>query len=132
MNSKWNIKFLHNSTLDIYNIFLIIEAPQKLLIYYHIGVLHILKFSHWDEFSVEAIRKSGKDFGMISIAVSILTKSCVSLEAFCSQSMYLPNPFHHKPVMLELWGMWSIPSLPLLPGPLWPGMVAPDRALSMG
>ena len=35
------------------------------------------------------------------------------------------------PVMLELWRMWSIPSLPLLPGPLWPGVVAPDRALSM-
>ncbi len=29
------------------------------------------------------------------------------------------------PVMLELWGMRSTPSL------LWPGMVAPDRALSM-
>ena len=25
------------------------------------------------------------------------------------------------PAMLELWGMWSSPSLPLLPGPLWPG-----------
>ena len=36
------------------------------------------------------------------------------------------------PVMLELWRMRSTPSLPLLPGPLWPGMVAPDRALSMG
>ena len=36
------------------------------------------------------------------------------------------------PVMLELWGMWSTPSMPLLPGPLWPGMVAHDRALSMG
>ncbi len=36
------------------------------------------------------------------------------------------------PVMLELWGRLSTPSLPLLPGPLWPGMVAPDRALSMG
>ena len=36
------------------------------------------------------------------------------------------------PVMLELWGMRSTPSLPLLLGPLWPGMVAPDRALSMG
>ena len=30
-------------------------------------------------------------------------------------------------VMLELWGMWSTPSLPLLPGPLWPGMVASDK-----
>ena len=35
------------------------------------------------------------------------------------------------PVMLDLWGMRSTPSLPLLPGPLWSGMVAPDRALSM-
>ena len=34
--------------------------------------------------------------------------------------------------MLELWEMESTPSLPLLPGPLWPGVVAPDRALSMG
>ena len=28
--------------------------------------------------------------------------------------------------------MRSTPSLPLLPGPLWPGVAAPDRALSMG
>ena len=35
------------------------------------------------------------------------------------------------PAVLELWGMRSTPSLPLLPGPLWPGVVAPDRALSM-
>ena len=36
------------------------------------------------------------------------------------------------PVMLELWGMWSTSSLPSLPGRLWPGVVAPDRVLSMG
>ena len=36
------------------------------------------------------------------------------------------------PVMLELWGMRSTPSMTLLPGPLWPGMVTPERALSMG
>ena len=36
------------------------------------------------------------------------------------------------PVVLGLWGMWSTPSLLLLPGPLWPGMVAPDKALTMG
>ena len=34
--------------------------------------------------------------------------------------------------MLELWGMWSTPSLPSLPGPLWPRVVAPDRVLFMG
>ena len=36
------------------------------------------------------------------------------------------------PVMLGLWGMRSTPSLSLFPGPLWPGVVVPDRALSMG
>ena len=35
-------------------------------------------------------------------------------------------------VMLELWGMWSMPSLPLFPGPLWHGMVVPDRVQFMG
>ena len=36
------------------------------------------------------------------------------------------------PVMLELCGMQSTSSLPLLPGPLWLGVVAPDRVLSIG
>ena len=35
------------------------------------------------------------------------------------------------PVMLELWGMWSTPLLPSLPGSIWPGVLAPDRVLSM-
>ena len=36
------------------------------------------------------------------------------------------------PVLLELWGIGSPSSLPSLPGPLWPGVVATDRVLSMG
>ena len=32
--------------------------------------------------------------------------------------------------MLEFWGRQSTPSLSSLPGPLWPGVVAPDRFLS--
>ena len=36
------------------------------------------------------------------------------------------------PVMLELWRMWSTPSLPSPQGPVWPRVVAPDRVLSMG
>ena len=34
--------------------------------------------------------------------------------------------------MLELWGMRSTPSLPLLSGPFWTEEVAPDRVLSIG
>ena len=33
---------------------------------------------------------------------------------------------------MEIRGMWSTLSLPLLPNPLWPGMVAPDWVLFMG
>ena len=36
------------------------------------------------------------------------------------------------PVMQELWGMRSTPSLLLLRGPLWPRLFAPDKALAMG
>ena len=36
------------------------------------------------------------------------------------------------PVMLALWEMQSTPSLPLLLGQLWPGVVAPNRVLSTG
>ena len=36
------------------------------------------------------------------------------------------------PVMLELWGKAENPSLLLLPGTFWPGVVASDRVLSIG
>ena len=38
------------------------------------------------------------------------------------------------PVMQDLWEMWSTSSLPSRPRPrpLWPGVVALDRDLSMG
>ena len=39
---------------------------------------------------------------------------------------------NEAPVMLELWGLWSFKSSPSLLGPLWSGVVAPDRVISMG
>ena len=42
------------------------------------------------------------------------------------------KPDGEASVMLELWGTQNTSSLPLLPGPLWPGVVAPDRVISMG
>ena len=36
------------------------------------------------------------------------------------------------PVILTLWGIRSTPLLSSFPGPLWPGVVEPDRVLSMG
>ena len=37
-----------------------------------------------------------------------------------------------KALALVFWGIWSTPSLPSLPGPLWPRVVVPHRVLSMG
>ena len=34
--------------------------------------------------------------------------------------------------MLELWGMQSTSLLPMLPGSLWPGVVAPDMGSIYG
>ena len=42
------------------------------------------------------------------------------------------KPSDCKTKVLEIWGIQSTPSLPLLPGPFWPGVVVPDRVLSMG
>ena len=41
------------------------------------------------------------------------------------------QPGREVPVMLELWRMRGTSSLPLLPGPLWFGVVALDKFLSM-
>ena len=41
------------------------------------------------------------------------------------------KPPRGEAAVLEFMRMWSTHSLPLLPSPLWPGVVAPDRALSM-
>ena len=41
------------------------------------------------------------------------------------------KPTDGKSLVLELLGTWRITSLPLLSGPLWPGIVALDRVLSM-
>ena len=35
-------------------------------------------------------------------------------------------------LILKLWGMWNTPSLPLLPGPPSPGVVAHHKVQSMG
>ncbi len=61
---------------------------------------------------------------------------CISVDGLDSPSKcpgYDTKQFDGEAsVMLELWGMQSTPSLPLLPDPLCHRMVAPDRALSMG
>ena len=44
---------------------------------------------------------------------------------------YNINPSDDVSPALEFCGIYSTPSLPSLPGSLWPGVVAPDRVLPM-
>ena len=85
--------------------------------------------------------------------VMCLTNPCLSycishaIKSFLYSTNVLIVPFHSSTTLfdcicfkdttyikqnLRLWGMWSIPSLPLLSGPHWHRVVAPDRVLSMG
>ena len=68
----------------------------------------------------------------------------MGLQNTLSISAYAKTPHNESPgyntkqsdgeasVTLELWGMRSTPSLPSFPGPLYSGVVAPDRVPSMG
>ena len=40
--------------------------------------------------------------------------------------------FEGEASILKIGGVWSKPSLPLLPGPLWPRAVVPVRVSSIG
>ena len=60
---------------------------------------------------------------------------------FCREVRPLPNecPVYNTrqsddkaPVMQQFWGLWSTPSLPSLPGQLWPRVLAPGRVLLLG
>ena len=68
---------------------------------------------------------------MLSVFKNLITPTA-PLQRSKTPTLSVLDMTLNDPVMLELWGMQSTPSLPLLPGLLWPGMVAPDRALSMG
>ena len=57
---------------------------------------------------------------------------CKGIRPPCESPGYDTKSDGEVSAMLEHWGMQSTPSLALLPGPLWPGMVAPNRTLSIG
>ena len=44
---------------------------------------------------------------------------------------YGTKPYNGEASVLELWRMWSTPTLPLLPDPLWPKILWSVRVLSM-
>ena len=62
--------------------------------------------------------------------------NCISAEEWgpsneCS-GYDINQPDSEAPEMLEHWGMRSTPFLLSLPGSLWPGVVVPDRVISIG
>ena len=73
---------------------------------------------------------------MTQLAGVVEYTDCISAEEWVSPNDcpdYDTKQFDGEAtVMLEFGGMQSTPLLPSFPGPLWPGMVAPDRVLAMG
>ena len=73
----------------------------------------------------------------ITVVIDLITVYSTSLQKGKNSPNEWPG-YHTKQsdgevlVMLELWGMWSTPSLLSFSGPRWPRVVAPDRVLSMG
>ena len=59
---------------------------------------------------------------------------CICAEGQDSPPMSVPDMTRNNvmALVLESWGIWNIPPLPLFPGPLWPRVVAPDRVLPLG
>ena len=61
---------------------------------------------------------------------------CISTEGEDSPNEYPVNNTQQSNgqalVMLGLWGMRNTPLLLLIPGPLWPGVVAPNKVLYRG
>ena len=47
-------------------------------------------------------------------------------------SLYDAKKSYGEAPALDLWGMWSNNSLPLLPSPLEPGLIEPDESPSTG
>ena len=46
--------------------------------------------------------------------------------------IWYQSAFGGEAPVLEIWGIWRAPSLPLIPGPLWPGMIQPVRVPYIG
>ena len=79
---------------------------------------------------------SDKTFQFIQSAVAVEYINCFSSEGLDFPDNECPRydtkPSDGKvPIMLELWGMWSTPSLTSLPDPLWSEVVVSDRVLSL-
>ena len=56
-----------------------------------------------------------------------LTGAVEYTDCFSAEGGKTPPQCPGVPVMLELWVMQHTPFLPSLPGPLWPGVVVPDK-----
>ena len=109
---EW-LKLLWNSTSYIY-IYIYIYY-----IYIYIYI-YIYKMSCWHNQSIGRMK-------------NVVWSYSSSLQRLPQTSVLdMTQKIWWTPVMLELWGMLSIPSLQSLPDPFWPVVIAPDRILSIG
>ena len=68
-------------------------------------------------------------FAPPSIELNLISTNILSMKLRIHW-LYLLQKGKNAPFS-QFWWVWSAPSLPLLPGPLWPGVVVPVRVLSI-
>ena len=92
-----------------------------------IGQIQLQEKHSWQTYPIQKFQAQ--------LAGAVEYTDCISAEGKYSSNEYpgydMKQYDGEASVMLELWGMQSTPSLPSLPDPLWPGVVALDRFLSM-
>ena len=98
---------------------------------------NLRKFFETKVLFLPRISPDGPQLTLVPLAGTVEYTDCISAEEVRPSPNECPryDPKQSDaevPVMIELWGMRSTPSLPLLPGSLWPRVVVPDNVLSMG
>ena len=73
----------------------------------------------------------GFTYSLAQLTGAVEYTHCISVEGQGTPPSKCPE-YDIKPSDGELWEMWSTPSLSLLLGSLWPGMLVPVRVTSMG
>ena len=106
------------------------------LVYLHeVVVEQILEAAPYKAGVIQSLASHLTKHTMAQSAGATKYTDCIFAEALDSHIEY--SGYNTKqsdceaPVMLELWGMQSTLLLPSLPDPVRPGVVAPDRVLSM-
>ena len=114
-----------------YFFFLLVVNIHIYFVLFHFNSLLIIVLAYWLLAFILALTSTINSVGSGRRRHQLHPSRRVRLPLFNQCPGYDMKQSNGENPALEFWGMCSTPSLPLLPCPPWPGVVAPDRILSM-